>query len=397
MNHKALLLMSLLMAHTSGVVETAALDEKKDSPLGERVLLLQDKIHDSHFGSLSSFIALKESIEKRGYSVNVFSTKEIHQLRGAPLDLAGFKDSSLFDHFCVENEDLIEAIKESDYIVINGCGSIHGASAYALKLLYLAYISKTFFGKHVQIINHSVYPQDNLDLDELIICKLYKEVYEKMDFIAIRDRLSNSLMKILGVENRLTFDMLPTYIRDHYSNPKMAKNRIVIADSLALTSHGLDALTQYMQAMKEKGFEVVVLTEHLNCQTNFGSSSEYIHPKSIEEWLDIVNNAALIVSGRFHLSIAAMCLKTPMIILSSDTPKNKALTTLSPSLNCLECEDPNLYANLMGKTHYLMTCSFEDLELPDLQTLTNYAGYNLLMLKNLDKTPHQGLIIPVKS
>jgi hypothetical protein len=392
MNDCTLLLMSLLMAQ--GAPEVAILDTLIKGPAKENVLLIHDTLHESHFGSLASFTALKEAIEAKGYKTKVLTTKEIHNVKGAPLDLVGFQDPAIFAAFYMENPEFIKSLESVDSVIINGGGAIHGASAYALKLLYFAYIAKVFFLKNVQIINHSVYPQSDLELDELIICRLYKEVYDKMDFVAIRERLSSSLMKILGTENRQSFDMLPLYIQQHYTKPKRPKNRIVIADSLALTAEGLESLMAYMQTMQGRGFEVVVLSEHTKCQTDFGPWT-YIHPATIEEWLDIVNDAALVVSGRFHLSIAAMCLKTPMIILSSDTPKNKALTDLSPSINCLNLEDPNLYANLLGKTHYLMTSTFDDLELPDLKTLTTYANYNLLMLKDLGKS--KAMMIPVKS
>ncbi len=392
MNDCTLLLMSLLMAQ--GAPEVAILDTLIKGPAKENVLLVHDTLHESHFGSLASFTALKEAIEERGYKTNVLTTKQIHNIKGTPLDLVGFQDPAIFAAFYMENPEFITSLQSVDSVIINGGGAIHGASAYALKLLYFAYIAKVFFLKNVQIVNHSVYPQSDLELDELIICRLYKEVYDKMDFVAIRERLSSSLMKILGTENRQSFDMLPLYIQKHYTKPKYTKNRIVIADSLALTAEALEALMAYMQTMQGKDFEVVVLSEHRRCQTDFGPWT-YIHPSTIEQWLDIVNDAALVVSGRFHLSIAAMCLKTPMIILSSDTPKNKALTDLSPSINCLNLEDPNLYANLLGKTHYLMTSTFDDLELPDLKTLTTYANYNLLMLKDLGK--NKAMMIPVKS
>ena len=157
MNNRALLLMSLLMAQGSGAPEVSILDEVAKEPPKENILLVHDTTHDYHFGSLASFLALKKGIEKRGYTVNTFSTKKIHSIKGSPLDLAGFKDAAIFWTFCSENPDFIEAVRASDTVIINGGGAIHGASAYALKLLYLAYISKVFLRKSVQIINHSVY------------------------------------------------------------------------------------------------------------------------------------------------------------------------------------------------------------------------------------------------
>ena len=43
--------------------------------------------------------------------------------------------------------------------------------------------------------------------------------------------------------------------------------------------------------------------------------------KNIDQWLSCIENAELLVSGRFHHTIAAGCLGTRFIALNSNTPK----------------------------------------------------------------------------
>ena len=43
------------------------------------------------------------------------------------------------------------------------------------------------------------------------------------------------------------------------------------------------------------------------------------------EWLQNIRDADLLVSGRFHHSIAAACMQTPFIVLPSNTPKIEGL------------------------------------------------------------------------
>jgi polysaccharide pyruvyl transferase WcaK-like protein len=43
------------------------------------------------------------------------------------------------------------------------------------------------------------------------------------------------------------------------------------------------------------------------------------------EWLGTIANACLLISGRFHHSIAAACLGTPLLIAGSNTAKNEGL------------------------------------------------------------------------
>lgn len=46
---------------------------------------------------------------------------------------------------------------------------------------------------------------------------------------------------------------------------------------------------------------------------------------SLKDWLTTIAEARLLVSGRFHHSIAAAFLGTPFVVLESNTPKNTAL------------------------------------------------------------------------
>ncbi len=52
---------------------------------------------------------------------------------------------------------------------------------------------------------------------------------------------------------------------------------------------------------------------------------EIVKCQTLFQWFDYIKHAKLIVSGRFHHSIASICFNTPQVIFESNTPKNKAL------------------------------------------------------------------------
>ena len=52
---------------------------------------------------------------------------------------------------------------------------------------------------------------------------------------------------------------------------------------------------------------------------------------TMSEWLDTIRSATLLVSGRFHYTIASCMLDTPCIVLDSNTPKNRAVCEESAS------------------------------------------------------------------
>ena len=63
------------------------------------------------------------------------------------------------------------------------------ATSKVISLLYIAYVSKRFLRKNVQIINHSSSPISDRKNSKLVNT-IYKGVYKTMDFIAIREHIS---------------------------------------------------------------------------------------------------------------------------------------------------------------------------------------------------------------
>ena len=68
-----------------------------------------------------------------------------------------------------------------------------------------------------------------------------------------------------------------------------------------------------------------------------GGTIELCHATSEAAWLSAIPSARLLVSGRFHYSIAAAWLGTPFIALDSNTPKMDGLMqTLGLGFGCAE-------------------------------------------------------------
>lgn len=72
--------------------------------------------------------------------------------------------------------------------------------------------------------------------------------------------------------------------------------------------------------------------------------------KNIDEWLSCIENAKLLVSGRFHHTIAAGCLGTKFIALNSKTPKIDGLLKALGKEGPLRYDDRNLAEKLHKQT-----------------------------------------------
>jgi polysaccharide pyruvyl transferase WcaK-like protein len=75
----------------------------------------------------------------------------------------------------------------------------------------------------------------------------------------------------------------------------------------------------------------------------------------MEEWLDTINHATFLVSGRFHHSITAFCLNTPFIALNSNTYKVHAICSLLEQAEPLHFSDPYLLDHLLLRTTAILS------------------------------------------
>ena len=397
MKTQLLTLMAIATTQMSGPQYLEALDGLI-CPTEKDVLLLNDTSSSYTWGSYGSCTALREEIKKHGFSLKSVSIGLLKQLGDTPLDLEGFEDPTEFEVFKEDNLEFIKLMADSDIIILNGAGTIHGTSEYTLKLLYIAYIAKTFLNKTVMIVNHSCYPQDNLEIDNVEICKLYSQVYNTIDYVAVREILSSQLMRILHVENRLSFDMLPLYIEKHYNRPKLHLKEIVIGGSAVWNETGMKQMIRYMKQLHLDGYTIKVLIgakDHIApedrrlvqfLKTHHPSGWELVEAKSMNEWLDTINHAALVISGRYHFTTAAMSLKTPFITLNGATPYNEGLQKMTLRFPTLNYDDPNLYKHLMAKTTYLLDCPYEHLEFADLDYIHTLAYNNIAPLSKVNNT-----------
>ncbi|MBY0533858.1 MAG: hypothetical protein K2P31_02700, partial [Rickettsiaceae bacterium] len=163
-----------------------------------KVLLLKHTTARCDFGGAAAGIAITREIESLGKELSFFAINDSDVLEYTPTTAMEFFDQRILAKFITHNLKLCALIEANDLLLANGEGALHGAKKEALSLLYIMYIAKNIFAKNVQVINHSVYPHDTLSVEYSEILSLYKKVYSALDFVAIREPLSSSLMRDLG-------------------------------------------------------------------------------------------------------------------------------------------------------------------------------------------------------
>ncbi len=345
-----------------------------------KIVLFNDTSAWYHWGCTGTSSALKDGIADIGFDIQAVPINVTYALKDVPA-FEDFDELEAFDRFCEANADTVSAIENAAAVVITGEGTIHDLRVGPKALLYLAHISKKFFGKHVEIINHSAYPKDDPKLSdgflanfvieqdrteaELLFAQtIYRKIYSELDFVAIREPISCEAMQKIDVSSVLSFDCLPLYIRDHYHTPKLVNQKTaLIAGSVAFSDEGATQICRYLEALEAAGFEIKVLTGAAAFPSNddvlfveFLKSHcvakwEHVKASSMEEWLDAINQATFLLSGRFHHSIAAFCLNTPFIALNSNTHKVHAICHFLNQEAPLHFSDSDLLERLLSRTN----------------------------------------------
>ncbi|HUJ19140.1 MAG TPA: tetratricopeptide repeat protein [Nitrospirota bacterium] len=327
-----------------------------------RVGLLNDTTYWYHWGCTGTSRGILRAIAERGYVVNKIPITGIDQCTHTPQNIRDFDDPEFFRAFSKANSWMMRELRDADIVVVNGEGSLHGINSYTLKLLYLIYASKMHLKKQVQIINHSCYPDDSLEVVDPAAWKLYKKVYNAIDFAAIREPLSHELLTRNGVSAELSFDCLPLYIKKTYDRSGVQSDgSIVIAGSVILNDC-LPSFAKFLRIMHGKGHVIKVLIganlrpardDKLFVQGLTEACPDAwsrVRAESLDAWLDTIAQASVLVSGRFHHTIAASMLGTPCILLGSNTPKNAALAQVVGIDPPLSWADPALAEILVTRT-----------------------------------------------
>ncbi len=297
------------------------------------IILLNDTTYWYHWGCTCTSLALHENLRAAGMAVDSVSTEMINSLIPLPESAAQFDDDDFYRLFIQNNTELVDRLDAAPHVVINGEGSLHDLGHTARALLYLAYIAKKRLHKQVRIINHSVYPATTgaaIAEAEAI----YRKVYQSLDFIAVREENSAQELAQLDIASVPSFDCMPLFIAKYAQNlPAQRERRMVISGSVQLNAEFLTLLVEMIELAIQHDYSVDVLVGanfllaaddvYLLDLLQQRSRGRYtlVAATSENDWLRAIARASLLISGRFHHSIAAACLGTPFLVTASNTQK----------------------------------------------------------------------------
>lgn len=322
-------------------------------------LLLNDTSNWYHWGCSCTSLAIHYQLRKHWDSIVSIPIMATRQLAPFPDNIEQFDSAEFFDKFCASNPDLVKKLRYASAVFINGEGTLHRLNQATLGLLFLAYMAKTKLGKRVSIINHSCYPDGDDMREESPAYEVYQKVYQAIDYIAVREAISVEEVKKMNVPVVQSFDCLPLFVENLYNNrskkvPSNGRGDIVIAGSVSWNDETIGEIASLIKRLHQEGFNLKLL---IGASANIAGDDSYlvralqeslavccelVFACSEDEWLSTIENAQLLISGRFHHSIAAAFLKTPFIVMGSNTPKIKGMLEMVNIKNFVSVEEKDL-------------------------------------------------------
>jgi len=331
-------------------------------------LLLNDTSAWYHWGCSCTSIAIHQQLRLKWEFIQSIPIHETNALSPIPQTTEHFDDINFFQQFEKNNPCLIQKISNASYIYINGEDTLHNINQANLGLLYLAYIARYKLNKKVSIINHSCYPNDGQLITDSLEFNIYQKVYRGLDHIAIREPISLDLMSTAGLKITPSFDCLPLFIQQHYQTEGAAKsnNNIIIAGSVNWGKETIQQIKQLIIQLHNAGYTPCLLVGASAfiagddiCLVNelsavIGIECQLIYAHSEQQWLRTIDEAQLLISGRFHYTIAAAFLNTAFIVMESNTPKITGLLDMLQSNNFISVEETQLADKLLTKTNEII-------------------------------------------
>jgi polysaccharide pyruvyl transferase WcaK-like protein len=298
-------------------------------------LILNDTSSAYHWGCFGTSMDIQTTLSERGYAVSMVSVVDIHGLKTPPRTETDLTDAGFRSRFLANNPALEKAMSAADVVVVNGEGTLHGMGQPAFNLLYVSNMAKSVFEKPVHAINMSLFPDDHESPDENV-ARLYTKMLGPLDHIVLREPRSFAIASQLGLNAASGFDCLPRYLkRMNYAPLAVNDGPIVLGGGLGLEPKKFGQIGREITGISNtrplhyvtgaKDHPALDDAKVLDALAAAVPALTHSSAETFEDWTNMIAGAACLVSGRFHHTIAAAFLGTPVVTFRAGTPKLEGL------------------------------------------------------------------------
>ena len=268
-------------------------------------VLVSGYIGFNNFGDEAIFYALSSHLKALGYDVSALcgNVDEVRQKYGVEA------------HYFKDFKTILKEISKCD-ILISGGGSLLQNKTSNFSLFYylgIIFLAKLFNKKTI------IFAQGIEPIVGKIPTEITKAILKQVDFITLRDKKSVKLLKSWGIGSVLVSDPAYSLVENvQISNPKdglivqlrsfRGMNEKFISN-LALyivkNYRGPISVFSFQDEIDEK-----ICLDFIEELKKHNLEAKYISNKSIQETIQIINNAKYVISTRLHGLIISSALKS---------------------------------------------------------------------------------------
>ncbi|MDD3774912.1 MAG: polysaccharide pyruvyl transferase family protein [Sulfurovaceae bacterium] len=270
-----------------------------------------------------------------------------------------------------------------DTVCFNGEGAVHPKSGYLMRFMGMLYEYKKR-GAFVAVLNQTV------DLgNDKFLKKIIKKVYSMVDYLAVREPVSQRELQGLGLNPELVGDAVYALGRYSYeqidtlvSDLDLPGKFIAVTGSSYLRRDGrslkmLDKLLEEIQ----KFYKDVPIYFLANAKTDIYLAKKlqlkygfiiFAAPKEkYQRAIAVISKAYLVIGGRQHPNIFAAMYGVPFIPFQGNTHKmNGVVELLNYPMKVLNWEDSEQFKDAFNKVEKIRDTLNDLIKVPILHTIT---------------------------
>ena len=358
--------------------------------IARNAALLNFSGNSYHWGCFGTSMEIYQTLLERNYYPTCVGVEETHLFPDTPANLAQMIDPA-FMRQALDRHTLLRVIlQQADAVIVNGEGTLHGDSPGPRNLMFFMALASLYLGKPVHLINHCFYPSDDLSHDSGRD-DLYRTIAQPLKTLVPRDELSLKEIIRLGLKAKQGFDCLPRFIARHNIKPPLIRRGIMLSGVVKMapeTAKQIAALAaprrKFMESLLyltgAKGFPANEDPPTFQAMQEAAPDLRQVNAAGMRDWLAAIAGARILVSGRFHHSLAAIMLGTPVITFPSNTPKISAICAMLGLETPIPYNDPDFAAKLTGALDRVNQGAMPTIDKAARQKLLSLAEQNFAAL-----------------
>jgi len=267
-------------------------------------------------GELQDFKSSIELVYKKS------EPKRISKIRGK-LKLRGWLAKT--GYYSRQYSNRLRNFSESRVVLLNPAGELNPMSIDPPLRMLVELLAAKELGAKVGITNFS-YEIDDSDVNKVLV-----KLFNRLDFIYVRDQLSLNLLNDLGVHKsllRLVPDLVFMSVPESNSIKvnNICKEYGIDHSSVIVVINGKTGLSdvkdwaKVIDVLRDRGLKPIIMSNELSSDIKFAMELKKISGVDVVErqfsyktYSEVVGRANFIVSNRLHTSILALTANTPVI------------------------------------------------------------------------------------